>query len=222
MRDPHKWEELLPEEFFAEMKRAPIVYWCCASVEEHGLHLALGTDWIGMSPVCLEAAKITGGIVFPQVPFAPAYGRGLTREELRSKSRELYPPSLWVSGELCEAMYTELMESMADLGFRVCIALGGHGPAANLLRRICDRMGGRIGDMLFFGGGGTDLAPREIKEILSENPAWDGHGGMLETSLVMACRPEWVDLSRAMRVKDAPFASQLKNINMEANLHYIQ
>ena len=149
MRHVHKWEELLPEEFFAELERAPIAYWSCGGMEEHGLHAALGTDWIAMYLVCLEAARLTGGIVFPPVPFVPAYGHSLSREELRSKKFELFPPSLWVSRELCESIYVELMESIADLGFKVCIALAGHGPAAKLLRKITERYSGRIAYMSF-------------------------------------------------------------------------
>lgn len=215
MRKMHQWEDLLPEEFFAEMERAPIAYWSCAAMEEHGLHMALGNDWIQMYEVCLRAAEITGGIVFPPVPFAPAYFPGLSRDELRKKTRELFPPSLWVSRELCENIYVELMESMADMGFKVCIALGGHAPADALLQDIEKKKGGRIGDMLFYGGGTIDLLREEIQKMAKEDPTTGGHGGMWETALVMAVRPDWADLSRAERVVDAPFASQLKNMKKE-------
>jgi hypothetical protein len=31
MRHPHKWEEMLPEEFFEEFERSPIAYWACGA-----------------------------------------------------------------------------------------------------------------------------------------------------------------------------------------------
>ncbi len=213
MRHPHKWEEMLPEEFFAEMERAPVVYWSCGAMEEHGLHMALGNDWIQMYEVCLRAADITGGIVFPPVPFAPAAIPGLSREELRSGEHELYPPSLWVSRELCERLYTELLESLADLGFRACVALGGHYPADLVLRDVEGKLGGRVGDMFFHGGGTVELLAEEIAALAAEDPAVNGHGGMWESALVMAVRPDWADLSRAERVVDAPFASQLQKMS---------
>ncbi len=216
MRHPHKWEELLPEEFFAEMERAPIAYWSCGAMEEHGLHMALGNDWVQMYEVCLRAADLTGGLVFPPVPLAPAGIPGMSREELRAKSQELYPPSLWVSRELCERVYTELMESMADMGFKVCIALGGHYPADLLLREMAERMGGCIRGMLFHGGGTVELLREEIDALVAEDPAVSGHGGMWESALVMAARPDWAELSRAERVVEAPFASQLKKMSPEA------
>ncbi|MGD9519513.1 MAG: creatininase family protein [Armatimonadota bacterium] len=213
MRHPHKWEELLPEEFFAEMERAPIVYWSCGAMEEHGLHMALGNDYIQMYEVCLRAADITGGIVFPPVPFAPAGIPSLSREELRSGEHELYPPSLWVSRELCEWIYTELLESLADVGFRACVALGGHYPADLLLREIEQKTGGRIGDLCFHGGGTVELLEEEIARLQGEDPAVGGHGGMWESSLVMAVCPDWADLDRAERVMDAPFTSQLQKMS---------
>ena len=215
MRNLHKWDELLPEELFAEMARAPIAYWCCGAMEEHGLHMALGNDWIQMYEVCLRAAAVTGGVVFPAVPFAPAGIPGYSREELRSGGKELYPPSLWVSRELCERLYTELMESFADMGFKVCIALGGHYPADLLLRELEKQNEGRIGNMLFYGGGTVELLQDKIAEMGRDDPTLGGHGGMWESSLVMAVRPDWADLSRAERVVDAPFPSQLTNMSPE-------
>jgi len=215
MRNLHKWDELLPEEFFAELGRAPIVYWCCGAMEEHGLHMALGNDWIQMHEVCLRAAEVTGGIVFPAVPFAPAGIPGYSREELRSGGKELYPPSLWVSRELCQQLYTELMESFADMGFQVCIALGGHYPADLLLRELAEQKEGRIRGMRFYGGGTVDLLQEKIRDMAREDPTTGGHGGMWESSLVMAVRPDWAELGRAERVTDAPFASQLKNRSPE-------
>ena len=215
MRHPHKWEDLLPEEFFAEMRRAPIVYWSCGAMEEHGLHMALGNDWIQMYEVCLRAAEMTGGIVFPHVPFAPAGIPGYSREELRSGEYELVPPSLWVSRELCERLYAELMESMADMGFRVCVALGGHYPADLLLREMERETGGSIRGMLFHGGGTVGLLEDEIAKIVVDDPAANGHGGMWESALVMAIRRDWADLTRAERVVDAPFTSQLQQMSPE-------
>ena len=216
MRDTHRWEEMLPEEFFAEAERAPVAYWSCGAMEEHGLHMALGNDWIQMHEVCLRAARVTGGVVFPAVPFAPAYIPGRSRQELRSGEHELYPPSLWVSRELCERLYTELLESLADMGFKACVALGGHYPADLLLRELERKHDGCIRGMWFYGGGTVELLQEEIARMADTDPTLGGHGGMWESALVMAIRPDWTDLSRAERVPDAPFASQLQKMPPEA------
>jgi len=90
-RHPHKYEELLPEEFYEELKRAPIAYWGCGAMEEHGLHNPLGADAYVAYETCLRAAEISGGIVFPPVPFAPAGVPGFSRQELRSRTGSTCP-----------------------------------------------------------------------------------------------------------------------------------
>ena len=210
-RNPHHYEELLPDEFYEEQKRAPIAYFATGAMEEHGLHLAQGTDLYVAYETCLRAAEIAGGIVFPPVPFAIAYAPpGASRAELRSKAKELYAPSLWISGELCRQLYVELLESLADLGFKACIAFGGHGPADSLLQQIEKEMDGRVGAMRFWGGGTVRILKDWLAAEGKKRPEILGHGTMWETSLVMAIRPNWVDLPRAQRIEQSPRPSQLK------------
>jgi len=219
----HKYEDLLPEEFYEELQRAPIAYWGCGAMEEHGLQNSLAVDLFTAYEICLRAAKISGGIVFPPVPFAPAYmPPGLKSRELREKTKELFPPSLWVSGELCKQIYVELLESLADLGFKSCIAFSGHAPGDGLLQQIEKEFGGKVGGMKFWGGGTVSILRDHLKEVAKDHPLGMGHGMMWETSLVMALRPEWVDLPRAKRIKDYPRPSQLskqpqKNLDDIAN-----
>ena len=211
----HRWEDLLPEEFYAEFERAPLAYMAAAAPEEHGLHNPLGMDMWPPYEVCLRAAKITGGIVFPLIPFAPAYFPGLSREEMRAGEKELYPPSLFVSRELCELAYTEVLEGMADMGFRVAIALAGHAPADRLLQDMTEAHGGVIRGMNFFGGGTYSLAQDLVAELAREIPGSGGHGTMWETSLIMATAPGYTDLPRAERILSDPRPSQLQGNSPE-------
>ena len=210
MREPHRYEELLPEEFYAELNRAPVAYFGAGAMEEHGLHNALGVDPYIAYEVCLRAAAIAGGVVFPPVPFAPAGVPGYSRQELRSGRYNLYPPSLWVSRELCRQLYLELMESMADLGFRACIGFGGHWPADLLLAELSEELGGVVRGMRFWGGGLVTLLRDSLDAIEAEHPGATGHGMLWETSLVMAMRPDWVEAERARHIKTNPLDSQLK------------
>lgn len=213
MKNMHRYEDFLPEDFYAELGRAPIAYFACGAMEEHGLHNPLGTDLFQGYEMCLRAAEITGGIVFPPVPFAPAGDPALSREELDSGGFPLFPPSLWVSRECCAALYTELLESLAGLGFRACLGVGGHWPADQLLQDLCARLGGRVGDMAFFGGGTVSLLRDGLlAELARDDPLACGHGTMWETSMVLAMRPELVDLDRAARIEESPLPSQLKGI----------
>jgi creatinine amidohydrolase/Fe(II)-dependent formamide hydrolase-like protein len=209
-RRSHKYEELLPEEFYDELARAPIAYWGTGAMEEHGLHNPLGTDLCQAYEVCLRAAKISGGIVFPPVPFGCAGVPGYSRSELRSGKLRLVPPSLWTSRELCKQIYIELLESLAGLKFKACVAYGGHWPCDLLLQEIDKELGGRVGEMRFWGGGTCSILRDVMAAETKKNPASSGHGMMWETSLVMAMHPDWVDLPRAQRIQKYPLDSQLK------------
>jgi len=196
MRNMHKYEELRPEEFKAEFERAPIVYWGCGLVEFHGLQNALAIDPGKAYEVCVRAAEISGGVVFPMVPFAaggppPSW----SREELRERMPVSWP-SVPVSAEVCEQLYTELMESFADIGFKVCMAFGGHGPAGAQLKKIEEKLSGRIGNMRFSTCSSMTYIEDVIAEEAKTNPDVYGHGGAWETSMNMAVNPEYVDLDR--------------------------
>jgi len=229
MRDTHKWEELLPEEFYEEFERRPVVYWACGPMEEHGLHSVLGTDPCIAYEIGRRAVEITGGILFPMVPFAPdddltvmtsvGSWRGYSRTQLRSGKYELRPPSLWTSAELCDLIYVELMESMADLGFKVCVAFAGHWPADALLQQIEKRYEGRIENMKFWGGGAVRILEDVLEEERRKDPNLGGHGAMLETSMIAAVRPDFVDVVRAARITASPLPSHLKAASPEEIAH---
>ena len=210
MRNMHKWQELRPEEFFLEQQRAPIVYMACGPMEDHGLQNALGVDPGKAHEICLRAAAQTGGIVFPLVPFAPAGSPALSREQMRSGTRELFPPSLFVSVELCTQIYSELFENMAELGFRLCVAFGGHGPAARLLETLAEQLGGCMGDMEIFTCGSITFVSDVVKEAAGDDPSPLSHGGKWETAMNMALAPGYVDVSRVRSIDDSPIPSQLK------------
>lgn len=206
----HRWEDLLPEEFYEEFERAPVAYMAAAAPEEHGLHNPLGTDMWPPYEVSLRAAKITGGIVFPLIPFAPAGFPSLSREEMRSGKHELFPPSLFVSKELCELVYMEVLENMADMGFKACIGLAGHAPADKVMQDMTEACGGVVRGMRFFGAGTYSLAADMLADLGREQPGCTGHGTMWETSLIMATAPGYVDLPRAERILSHPLRSQLQ------------
>jgi creatinine amidohydrolase len=221
MKSPHRYEDLLPEDFYAELDRAPIAYFAAGAMEEHGLHNPLGTDFFQGYEMCLRAADVTGGIVFPPVPFAPAGDPALSREQLDSGGHPLFPPSLWVSRECCDLLYTELLTALAGLGFKACLGVGGHWPADQMLQAICLRNGGRVGDMRFWGGGTISLlSDGFLADLFRDDPLANGHGTMWETSMMMAIRPELVDLPRAAGIQENALPSQLK-VNSPEVLGYI-
>jgi len=114
-RNMHKYEELTPYEFDREKEKASIIYVAAGPVEYHEECNALGIDPCKGYQWCLDAAEITGGIVFPMLPIALAGFRPyMTHEELRKCYKDPhftedyttgvgFYPGVFFSREACRA-----------------------------------------------------------------------------------------------------------------------
>ena len=214
-RNMHKYEELTPYEFDREKERASIIYAAAGPVEYHEECNALGIDPCKGYQWCLDAAEITGGIVFPMIPFAPA-GKlpsrnwEQLREELKTPHFSEYTelpllyPGIFTSAETCRALYLELLETFAvELQFKLCVFFGSHGPAGAMIKDIVDEFNGRPDtvekkDFGFFHGmgvmavGSLDYNFDVVKAYYAEhNIERVNHGGLWEASINYAINPEY-------------------------------
>ena len=246
MRNLHKYEELFPDEFKAELKRSPIIYCAFGPMEYHCAHAALGIDPIKGYEMCLRAAEISGGIVFPMMSIAPNVAAGpkgfimnkpANRTDIR-KMAEISYPSIYTSMEVCEKLYTELLENFSeDIGFKVCVLMGSHGPAGDLSRKIARENPVVKGMKIISAGSLThnaDLVAAEYKRLGIAN---SGHGGMWEAAMFMATNPEYVNPEK---LKDAvpgayekymfknygphtvPTYGEIKNVSLELGNRLVQ
>ena len=216
-RNRHKYEELTPYEFDREKERASIIYVGSGPLEYHeepntlGMDLQKGYQW------CLEAAEITGGIVFPPLPVAPDWFWPLDDwEALRKRWRQvkfgeytkipLLYPGVMFSRDTAERVYRELLETFADfLGFKLCVFIGSHGPAGQMIKYIVARENGRCGERELpgsdFTGGkfhGMEVMPVGslafgldlIKKFYEDNNIGRiNHGGLWEAAYNYAINP---------------------------------
>lgn len=220
-RNMHRYEELTPYEFDQEKTRASIIYVGAGPLEYHeecnilGLDTNKGYDW------CLAAAEITGGIVFPMLPVAPGGPRPyMSREDMRRayllpQSRDHYEesfgslyPGVFFSRDVCRDLYRELLEIFADeLKFKLCVFVGSHGPAGNMLKDIVNEEAsgsytnseagysnaiGEFHGMRVMAIGSMDYNRDLIEEFNKENGIVKAfHGGLWETALNYAIKPEY-------------------------------
>ena len=220
-RNMHKYEDLTPYEFDREKERASIIYVAAGPLEYHeecnclGLDTNKGYDW------CLAAAEITGGIVFPMLPIAPAgskphmsredlrkaYGLPHYREEYAESFGSLYP-GMFFSRETCRAVYTDLLEMLAlELQFKLCVFVGSHGPAGRMLKDIIMEVSdeelrgptsgigavtGSFHGMRVMTVGSRDYNNDFLKEFNDRNGIPRMfHGGLWEAALNYAIEPEY-------------------------------
>lgn len=228
-RNMHKFEDITPIEFDQEKERASIIYVAAGPVEYHEEFNALGIDPCKAYDICLKAAEITGGIVYPMLPVAPsgAYPSA-TKEKLQESMRnltfgeytrtpQLYP-GVFHSGELCKALYLELLETFVlEHHFKLCVFFGGHGPAADMIKHIVTEENpgmekpvfgthkpfyGNFRGMKVMAMGSLDYNLEFVKKSFEEmGIPRIGHGGLWETALNYAVNadyfhPEYMDESK--------------------------
>ena len=211
----HKFEELTPYEFDREKERASIIYAAAGPLEYHEECNALGIDPCKGYQWCLEAAEITGGIVFPMIPFAPAGRRPFrTWEELRPRlkgphfcnytEQPLVYPGIFTGSDVCRKLYMELLEAFADeLQFKLCVFFGSHGPAGQMIKDIVsEASGGSAGVDIKIAGdfhgmrvmavGSLDYNMDVVQKYYKEHQiARINHGGLWEASINYAINPEY-------------------------------
>lgn len=179
-----QWENLTAADFKKELiKSGRVCILSLGVIEKHGGHLPLGTDMFDVHKIACEAAKIEKAVVFP-----PYY---LTQiNEARHQ-----PGTIAINPELMLQLLENACDEAGRNGFNKIMILNGHGGNnifisyfmnIILLHRKKDYMVYRPTDM-------WETWSDVIKKRLGKE-RWVGHGGDLETSLLMVVAKELVKL----------------------------
>ena len=151
------------------------------SIEQHGKHLPLGTDFLAAQEACKLIAQQTDVLVVPVVM------AGLSAHHLG------FPGSLTLSPETFEQVIFETVEALIHHGIRKIAFYNGHGgnsaSVANVINRINNTTVAAAVDL-----GEIDLPPRQSPY---PTPALDYHAGVGETSWMLFLTPQLVQMSRA-------------------------
>jgi creatinine amidohydrolase len=188
------YTDLRPDEFRARLAERPIAYLPLGTLEWHGEHLPLGSDALISQALMVECARQLGGIVMPPIHLGPDRTRltedgrqfqGMDTADSTTPHRQLDGSCYWVSPGFFLALVDAILEQLKRAGFKAVFA-DGHGPSRwSWVNNLAEREA-RFGLKLF---GVTDAARDRWQSQID-------HAARNETSLVMAARPELVDLSR--------------------------
>ena len=163
------WKQV--EDYF---KEHDLVVIPVGSTENHGSHLALGTDSIIPTKLAEMMDETLDVLFAPTVPFGVAdYHAG-------------YPGTLSLGIDGLYMVIKKITDSLYESGARKFIFLNGHGGN--------DPVFSRIGwDLNAKGAISANLNWWQISAQI--NPEWKGgHGGAQETSAIMAINPDWVHM----------------------------
>jgi creatinine amidohydrolase len=152
-----------------------------ASIEQHGHHLPVGVDSI-LGQAQLSAMLNEEGL---PVLVAPPVTYGKSNEHTG------FPGTLSIGAPALHRLVSSLVTQLHGLGFPHIRLFNTHGGNTAVLRSLVSAGGFAPGCTLSFlqGGFRPELPPQEA--------AWGLHADEWETSLMLACSPELVDMTKA-------------------------
>ena len=192
--DTVRYEDLLPHQFRLRLAECPVAYLPLGTLEWHGEHLPLGSDAIISHGLMSKAAEKLGGIVMPPIYVGPDRSllqlngsqlQGMDTADVTTPHRQLDGSCYWVSEGLFMSLIDNIIEQLKRAGFKVVFA-DGHGPSRNSWVNHLIEREVRFGLKLL---GVT-------KDFRQSWQSQMDHAAENETSLVMALRPDLVDLSQ--------------------------
>lgn len=182
----YKWEELTAPDFEKardEVGRACVIP--LGVLEKHGNHLPLGTDALFITRVAEMATAIEPVIQFPTFIYGQIH------------EAKQFSGTIAIRHELMTALLENLCEEIARNGFTKIILLNGHGGNESFLGNFTFGMLQKPQPFTLYTVRLSHyLAPvtdsREWKKMMVTK--MDNHGGEMETSMLMAVRPDLVKM----------------------------
>ncbi len=173
----------MPAEIESIFASHPIAYLPWGALEYHGKHAAVGLDGLKAHGLCVELAKVVGGLVLPSVYVAANTIK--TAPGLEHKRH-----SLNFSEEILRGLAREHFAQLADENFRVVFALCGHvgQPHYDIIKDEARKFNAEQSATHIIATSETDLISKDIVIV--------NHAALGEISFLMNSDPDCVDLAR--------------------------
>lgn len=181
------WMDYRAEEFAGIDPTKTIAVLPTAAIEQHGPHLPVGTDTMIAEGMLAQLRKTCPDDV--DIRILPIQSVGKSNEHLWAQG------TVTLTAATALAAWVEIGLSVARAGVRKIVLVNSHGgnlDLVSILARELRVQAGMLAVKCQWSGFGhpTDMySPEEL--------AYGIHGGDVETSLMLAFRPETVDMSKA-------------------------
>lgn len=183
MSTVRRWDELTREEIGALAPEGLLVL-PVGSTEQHGPHLATGTDALIATAIAERAA---GAAAKPEtIVLAPTLAFGASHHHLP------FGGTLSLGATTLALVLRDLLSSAAAAGFRRVFVLNAHGGNSSACATAVVEAARELGLVAATALGSNLIDPGEVDGPIS------GHAGSFETSLLLALDPDRVrpDLAR--------------------------
>lgn len=188
------WSDLSTADFAALNRDRAIAVLPVAATEQHGPHLPLSVD-----------TDIVNGVVAASLPhlardlpalFLPTQTVGFSPEHTR------FAGTLTLRAETLVRVWTEIGEGVAASGVKKLVLLNSHGGQVGALDLVARDLRARLSMLVYsvnwFGLPLLDARGQDVNALFSADEHRFGiHAGEIETSMMLALRPERVRMDRA-------------------------
>lgn len=182
--------EMSSQEFLEAVKKDSIVIIPFGSIEQHGNHLPLGTDFL----ISYEVAKKASEILLKEQLYTivlPPIWIGISIEHLDFPGTlSFYEPKSFIG------LVLDICKSLTKHGLKKIIFLNQHGGNKGILMGLIQSIRAKTGAFILFIQL-EKLIENTIKKII-ESPI-EIHAGEIETSIMMYLFPNLVDLKKAKK-----------------------
>jgi creatinine amidohydrolase len=188
---PIKWEELTWKdiETLVQKEGVKTVLWSCGATEQHGFHLPLATDAICSYSVACRVSELTGVPVLPPITIGA------------SESHGKFPGTLYIRPQTLGLIVQDVVEGLYKWGIRQLLLINGHMWNVGGLIAARDNIRSKYPDFLVKSIQYWDYGDTGLFDDCPEAPGFV-HAEFGETSLVLASRPELVEMDKALNVED--------------------
>ena len=179
---PHmSWPEVQDLLIRTDMVIIPV-----AAIEQHSLHLPIGTDFLNGVERAKLVAQQTDVLVAPiLMPGNSPYHMG-------------FPGTITLPAETIQTVYFEAAQSLLKHGFRRFLFLNSHGGNVAITRYIVDRINQETeGIAVELGEAAEPFETRAPRPANPPTPVFDRHGGVGETSTSLYLIPNLVNMEVA-------------------------
>lgn len=185
------WQEMTTLDFAQSNTSGWIAILPVAAIEQHGPHLPVATDTvINEGNIAAMLAKLPDAL---PVTILPIQAVGKSNEHIHS------PGTLTLSYDTLARVLIEIGESVARAGVRKLVLANSHGGNIAVLDIVARELRVRH-DMLCVVASWSRLGQPE--GVYSEwEQTYGIHGGDMETSVMLALRPDLVKMDRAKKFR---------------------
>jgi len=176
-------EEMTAQEMAEALKRVDTVLIPLGTIEQHGPHLPVGTDILIPIEVAKKVAEKANVLIAPPI----YYGNSLSMQDMNGV--------LTINPTTLSDLLLDLCKSFAKRGFKKIVFINGHCGNGSVLDFTGQRARIETGTKIIRIDWWLIVA-EEMSEICEAGVMHADEG---ETSMMLACRPELVDMKKAVK-----------------------